>query len=117
VEIIEDPEVFGLYLGAYVYCRDLTDDEVLYDGSATDSGGTIVLDVEVDDEIVCDWYNITEAPAGGTTGGTTSGGGTVTTLPATGSGLDAADRHLVLILGMAAGVIGLSVALRKRSAI
>jgi hypothetical protein len=112
LSITEDPDVFGDYLGAYVYCRDLTDDEVLFDGSATDSGGTVILEVEIDDEIVCDWYNITEA----TDDGGTSSGGTTTTLPATGSGPGSSNQPLILLLGALAGIAALSVGLRQRSA-
>jgi hypothetical protein len=115
VTITEDPDVFGDYLGAYVYCRDLTDDEVLFDGSATDSGGTVVLDVEVGDEIVCDWYNITEAEDGGDDGDSGTGG--TTTLPTTGTGSGSTDQQLILLLGMVAGIGALGIGLRRRSTI
>jgi hypothetical protein len=119
VTITEDPAVFGAYLGAYVYCRDLTDNEVLFDGSATDSGGTVVLEVEVGDEIVCDWYNITEAPAGGTDGGTTGGGttssgGSVTALPATGVGTGTSGAPMAAF-ALVGGLLLLGLGMRRRT--
>jgi hypothetical protein len=50
------------YIGVYVYCRDLIEDEVLWDGSAIKgSDGLYYIDIDVTDEmaVVCDWYNIT----------------------------------------------------------
>lgn len=84
-------DVLALYLGAYIYCRDLVDDEVLFDGNYADTGGGAIIAVEDGDDIVCDIYLITPAPkddGGYDGGGSTSGGGvtTVTTLPSTGSG-------------------------------
>jgi hypothetical protein len=119
VTITEDPDVFADYLGAYVYCRDLTDDEVLFDGSATDSGGTVVLDVEIGDEIVCDWYNITEAVDDGGDDGDSGDGGTggTTTLPGTGTGSGSTDQQLILLLGAVTTIAGLGIALRRRATI
>jgi hypothetical protein len=91
-------------LGAYVYCRDLTDNEVLYDGSYADSGGGVVFPVEEDDEIVCDVYLIYPASSG--SGSSTSDSGssstssevsTTTTLPSTGAGISSANQTLLLM--------------------
>ena len=89
-------DVLADYLGAYIYCRDLTDDEVLFDGNYADTGGGAVIAVEEGDEIVCDIYLITPAPEKpAPSDGTT----TVTTLPSTGSGADSSSQGLLLILG------------------
>ena len=98
------------YLGAYVYCRDLVDDEVLYDGSHADG---VAFAVEDGDEIVCDLYFITPAPDGGsTTGGATTGG--VSTLPATGAGPAPVSQVLALLMTLiAAGLAGLGLSARR----
>ena len=108
VTITESPDVFAQYLGAYVYCRDLTDDEVLFDGSATDTGGVVTLEIEDGDQVVCDWYDITEAEDTGDDDGGTGG---TTSLPKTGSGIVSGERGgetflLVAFLGALAIVSG-----------
>jgi hypothetical protein len=95
-------------LGAYVYCRDVTDDEVLYDGSYADSGGGVVFPVEDDDEIVCDVYFIFAA------GGDDGGG--PTTLPSTGSGPLSSNSQLPLFLTLITAVLALFGAQLRRSA-
>ena len=90
-------------LGAYVYCRDLTDNEVLYDGSYADSGGGVVFPVEEDDEIVCDVYLIYPASSGSGSSSSDSGSSstsevsTTTTLPSTGAGISSANQTLLLM--------------------
>ena len=95
------------YLGAYIYCRDLVDDEVLFDGNYADTGGGAVFPVEDGDEIVCDIYLITPALAddGKDTGGSTTGG--TTALPATGTGPAPAGQALTLLLGLLAAGLAL----------
>jgi hypothetical protein len=107
VTITEDPAVLAQYLGAYVYCRDLTDDVVLFDGSATDTGGVVTIDVQDGDQVVCDWYDITEGTDTGDTGDAGDTGGSTgstgaTTLPQTGVGANAAgsDGTTGLLLGI-----------------
>jgi hypothetical protein len=117
--LTEDPDVLANYLGAYVYCRDLVDDEVLFDGSAVDTGGAVTINVEDGDNIYCDWYNITPAPeeSGNETGGTTGG---TTTLPSTGTGPTGGpdDTLLLLTLGLTGLVLGgAAVARRRRTAL
>jgi predicted outer membrane repeat protein len=107
-------DILADYLGAYIYCRDLTDDEVLFDGNYADTGGGAVIAVEDGDEIACDIYLITPAPkddggydSGYDTGSTDSGGTTtVSTLPSTGSGAgaDASSQAMLLIIGLLAVV-------------
>lgn len=113
--VLSIPEdVLAAYLGAYVYCRDLIDDEVLFDGNYADTGGGAVLAVEEGDDIVCDVYLITPAPdddGGAKDDGGTTGGG-VTTLPATGAGTGSGTSSpmmmLVLaVLALAAAAAGL----------
>ena len=91
VTITEDPAVFSAYLGAYVYCRDFTDDEVLYDDSATDTGGVVTLELEAGEQVVCDWYDILPAPEEPEEDYTDEVGG-VTELPNTGTGSTAGLR-------------------------
>lgn len=119
VQMTIPAEELAGYLGAYVYCRDLVDDEVLYDGSYADG---VVFPVEDGDEIVCDVYFITAAPSGGTdnggtdNGGTTTGGttGGVTTLPATGAGPALFSQQLYLLMGLfAAGLAALGLHARR----
>jgi predicted outer membrane repeat protein len=111
--LVVPEDVLALYLGAYIYCRDLTDDEVLFDGNYADTGGGAAFAVEDGDEIVCDVYLITPAPKddGGYDGGYDHGssyGGTttVTTLPATGAGPggDGSSQGMLLFVGLLAVV-------------
>lgn len=116
--LIVPEEVLAYYLGAYIYCRDLTDDEVLFDGNYADTGGGAAFAVEEGDEIVCDVYLITPAPKddGGDDGGSSTGGSTtVTTLPSTGSGpMDAARSSLMLLLSaIAIGMAAFAMRLRR----
>lgn len=93
--VIEDSALAG-FLGAYVYCRDLTDDEVLFDGSYADG---VVFPVEADDEIVCDVYFIKQASSGGSS----SGGSEVTnttTLPSTGTGITPDNQTAMLLASL-----------------
>jgi hypothetical protein len=122
--LAEDPDVLANYLGAYVYCRDLVDDEVLFDGSATDTGGVVTISIEDGDNIFCDWYNITEAPAdsGGTTATSTptTTTTTTTTLPSTGAGPTGGSNGsaLLLMVSLATLVLGgAAVARRRRTAL
>lgn len=128
--LIVPEEVLAYYLGAYIYCRDLTDDEVLFDGNYSDTGGGAAFAVEEGDEIVCDVYLITPAPKddggadgghdnGSSSGGSSTGGSTtVTTLPSTGSGMASSpDAFYVYILGLvaiASGALGLRLRLSIR---
>ena len=111
--IEEDPDVSGDYVGAYVFCSDLTTDEVLVDGGVDPDGefyGVVVGEIEAGAEIVCDWYNLWEpADDGGSSGG-------VTTPPATGSGIAAGGAPLgsMMVLGLVA--MAGAVALRRRVA-
>jgi hypothetical protein len=127
--LTEDPAVLANYLGAYVYCRDLVDDEVLFDGSATDTGGSVTITIEDGDNIYCDWYNITEAvdngDDGGDTGGTTTdntssgSSSSSTTLPTNGIGpAGGSDESALLpMLGLATLALGgAAVARRRRTA-
>lgn len=105
INIAEDPAVFAEYLGAYVYCRDLTTDTVLWDGDLGVEG----LHGEFPDgtELVCDWYDITP---GGPTGG-------VTTLPSTGVAAEQSGRQLLPIIAVLAGaIVAGGLVLRKRTA-
>jgi len=115
--LIVPEDLLAYYLGAYIYCRDLVDDEVLFDGNYADTGGGAEFAVEEGDEIVCDVYLITPAPKddGGYDGGHddgydhgSQGGGytTVTTLPATGSGagVESDSTSGLLIAGLLAVV-------------
>ncbi|HEY7035073.1 MAG TPA: hypothetical protein VH482_27280 [Thermomicrobiales bacterium] len=116
VTITEDPDVFAQYLGAYVYCRDLTDDVVLFDGSAVDTGGAVTIDIEDGDQVVCDWYDIVEGAD--TTGDTGEDVGGTTTLPQTGQGSGAAEPQgntplLVGLLGVVATIGAVAFGLRR----
>jgi hypothetical protein len=65
IGIYESGADAGDYIGVYAYCRDLTSDRVLFDGALTADAveGYYFLPVTVTEgmEVVCDWYNITEA--------------------------------------------------------
>jgi hypothetical protein len=113
ITLTEDPDVFADYLGAYVYCSEQGSGEVLYDGSA--DTGSVTFTASQGDDIVCDWYNITEADDdddddADPTPTATSGGGT--TLPDTGTGPDAsgtpgAELALIGLLGAGLCLIGM----------
>lgn len=90
VTVTEDAAVFGAYLGAYVVCSEQGSGAVLFGGSAP--AGAVSFNAVQGDDIVCDWYNLTDATGGvvetpvATTTATatkTPTGGT-TTLPSTG---------------------------------
>jgi hypothetical protein len=68
--------------------------------------------VEDGDEVICDWYDITEAPADdGTTDADTGG---VTALPVTGAGpLDPSGMGGAVLLG-ALGLVAATCAIRVR---
>jgi hypothetical protein len=83
VTLTEDSAVFAQYLGAYVYCSEQGSGTVLIDGDAPN--GSVSFTANQGDDIICDWYNLTEA-AGGTTGGGTTTEPPATTLPSTGAG-------------------------------
>ena len=105
--LVVPEDVLALYLGAYIYCRDLTDDEVLFDGNYADTGGGAVFAVEDGDEIVCDIYLITPAPKEDDGGKPVSGGvTTVTALPSTGAGpgVGTSSEGMLLIIGLLAVV-------------
>ena len=87
IVIYEDGADAADYIGVYVYCRDLTEDEVLFDGALTADTveGFYMLPITVTEgmEVVCDWYNITPAgdhvpthPAMPNTGAGVMAGGT-----------------------------------------
>jgi hypothetical protein len=115
VSISEDANVLANYLGAYVYCSEQNSGAVLFD---TDLNGTTGVsgNIEAGDDVICDWYNITEAAAAPTA--TASSGSTA--LPSTGAGTSggADESALLLMLGLAALTLGgVAVALRRRTAL
>lgn len=119
VTVAEDPAVFSLYLGAYVYCRDFVDDEVLYDDSATDTGGVVTIAVSAGDRVVCDWYDIYAADGGDDASDDGDEVGGVTGLPNTGAGPAtlAPGRGGPLALLVAGGVLAaIAVGRRRRPA-
>ena len=96
--------------GTYTITEDFPDDVEDYVVSCSEAGvavevtdaeGGISLQLALDDDLRCDWYNILEAgaaaptptpkPSGGTTGGTTGG---VSTLPRAGTGVGEAGLPL-----------------------
>lgn len=86
ITVTEDAAVFGAYLGAYVVCSEQGSGAVLFGGSAP--AGAVSFNAVQGDDIVCDWYNLTDATGGVVetpvaTATTTPIGGT-TTLPNTG---------------------------------
>lgn len=106
VTISEDADAFSAYLGAYVYCRDFTDDEVLYDDSATDSGGIVTIEIAEGDDVTCDWYNIYIADDIPEDTGPDVGVGGVTELPNTGVGTTPRSRQLpVMLLLLSVGTL------------
>lgn len=78
VTVTEDPGVADDYLGSYVYCSEQNSGKVLFDGSA--DSASVGFALEEGDEVICDWYNITEADEDDDD----DDGGT--TLPSTGAG-------------------------------
>jgi hypothetical protein len=101
ITVTEDPDVLAGYLGAYVYCAEQNSGTVLYDGSA--DTGAVTFTASQGDDVVCDWYNITEAGTGGTSNGTGS-----TTLPSTGVGPEDGGTPWLgaALLGGAAALLG-----------
>lgn len=108
VSIVEDEAVVADYLGAYVYCSEQYSGEVLYDGSA--DTGSVTFDVANGDDVICDWYNLTDRDVDnggddddddGSSGGGSHDGGT-TTLPATGVGSTDTPTPLIELLVLAA---------------
>jgi hypothetical protein len=123
VEITEDPDVLGDYLGAYVYCSEQNSDEVLFDGDL-DGDNTVGGTIEAGDDIVCDWYNITAADDDDDDGDDDAddddddNGGT--TLPDTGIGsaTTSGDTTLTLMLSLLALALGgAAFSLRRRTAL
>ncbi|MFL5760593.1 MAG: hypothetical protein ACJ789_12770 [Thermomicrobiales bacterium] len=113
--IIEDPNVAFTYVGAYLYCRDLNTNTVLFDGRLATNGADVTI--TNGQSIVCDWYNLTAA-TGGPTGSPAAPGpaAPVSALPSTGSGSSReADQRplwvllLVVVVGTGFGLTGLRV--------
>jgi LPXTG-motif cell wall-anchored protein len=102
IEIAEDPDVLDDYLGAYVYCSEQNSGDVLFD-SDLDGDNALFGDIEAGDDVICDWYDITEAED---TGDDDDDGGT--TLPSTGIGFTGGsdDASLLLALGLTALALG-----------
>ena len=108
--VAEDPDVLATYLGAYVYCRDLTTDTVIFDGDLNGDIGVTGNGLPAGSEVVCDWYDIT--PATAVTSTTTT---TTTTLPATGTGtMGGSDSIELALLALAGGLLLAGMTLRKR---
>jgi hypothetical protein len=108
VTVTEDAGTLGNYLGAYVYCAEQNSGTVLYDASA--DTGSVSFAVADGDDVVCDWYNITEADEDeGDDGGSTS-------LPATGSGPIAGTSGTPWLPLALAGGAAAALARRLRSA-
>jgi hypothetical protein len=84
VTLTEDSATFASYLGAYVYCAEQGSGAVLFDSDAP--GGTVTFSAKQGDDIICDWYNITEASSGASEPPATGGDGGATSLPSTGVG-------------------------------
>jgi hypothetical protein len=113
IGVAEDPDVLAQYLGAYVYCSDQATGQVLFD---SDLDGTIgvIGDLAAGTELLCDWYDITEAPAD--SGNSSSSGSSNTTLPSTGVGSTGGsdDALLLLTLSLTALALGGAVVARRR---
>jgi hypothetical protein len=125
VSITEDPDVLADYLGAYVYCSEQNSGEVLIDIDL-DGDDTVGGEIEAGDEVVCDWYNITEADDDDDGGDDDDDGGDDdddnggTTLPDTGVGFGggSSDAVLLLTLGLSALALGgTALGLRRRTAL
>jgi hypothetical protein len=119
VDIGEDPDVLAGYLGAYVYCSDQNTDEVFFDGDL-DGESAIAGDIEAGADVVCDWYNITEAAddADDDADDDDSGGGT--TLPSTGIGTTTGTGDTTLTLTLALLTLalgGAAFSLRRRTSL
>lgn len=109
VEIAEDEATFEDYLGGYVYCSVQGTGEVLIDTDTQD--GVVEITVESDDDVVCDWYNITEATAPPVDDDDDKDDEEdVTQLPATGAGISSGDSAGLALMGLIAaiGVAGVS---------
>lgn len=70
VTITEDADDFADYVGARVYCSVLGTNEVLIDETSTT--GEVTFDAAADEEIICDWYNLTGVDDGTATPTATS---------------------------------------------
>jgi len=119
------------YVGSFVYCRDLTGDEVLFEGLA-DEFNSVELEVVLGMEIVCDWYHLTgDAPAATATPAATEepqatatpaatevpASETVTELPATGTGSIDGGNVATMLLAMVLAAAGFgALAFRRRAA-
>jgi hypothetical protein len=119
IEITEDEASFDEVLGGYVYCSEQNTGLVLFDGDTQD--GTVAFEAFADDDIVCDWYNITSATAAPVDNGNDDADDddNVTQLPTTGAGVTAPDSGSLafLLLGMMSvvAVAGLSGLRQNRS--
>lgn len=106
VTIAEDPDALADYVGAYVYCSEQGTGSVLFDGRADD--GDVSITLRDGDEVICDWYNLTQPePVRTPTATPTS---TVPpaetpteepTLPTTGTGYARGASNASLIFGLA----------------
>jgi hypothetical protein len=97
ITITEDSATLASYLGAYVYCAEQNSGTVLVDGHA--DGGAVTFTANQGDDIICDWYNITEATS--QPASTANTDTTPVTLPATGVAGGTDDNH-TLVIGAAA---------------
>ena len=97
--IAESEDDFDDELGAYVFCSEQGNGDVLIDGLS--ETGVVSFEVADGDEVICDWYNLTdEAIAPVDDDGDKDDD--VTTLPETGVGATSPhSSELVLFLGLA----------------
>jgi hypothetical protein len=108
ITLSEETAVFENYLGAYVYCSELASDVVLVNESAPT--GSVTFAASQGDEIVCDWYNLSE-PGGAEPAPDpepTPADPDVVTLPNTGTGRSQTGNMqlLVALLSVAAACAG-----------
>lgn len=101
ITLTEDAAVFDEYEGAFVFCSELDSGAVLVSEHTAD--GSVTFTASQGNEVVCDWYNLTEAGPAGTPTGDDDDDDQPTTLPNTGSGVAGGGTASVLfLLGLSA---------------
>jgi hypothetical protein len=109
VTIAEHVGDFERYVGVHVFCSEQNSGTVLYDDKAPE--GWITIHAVQGDDVVCDWYNLTEESSEPQpTAVPTATAGGVTTLPSTGNAAggdgDAVWIGAALVGGAAALIAG-----------
>ncbi len=129
ITITEDAGDTAGFKGAYVFCSEQVSGKVLTDGRV--NGGSVTINTNEGDEIICDWYNLTAAVVITPTVGpsptatatsvpvvhpTATSTPSTTTLPNTGAGnANSSSGTIMWIAGIVLALIAGAVTIRRRA--